>query len=383
VIEFIGASSVSATGTSPIYHCSAGYAWLTAERLGADHRTISFSGKTLQDRPAYPAPTEVGATPSMKAGMDFLFFQNQPAEAHPGPAGLNEWHGWSGVNNPPADVVVCQVGGSNDCATTITPGAFSDLVVSFVRKLRGVYPQAHIFLLTPWYTFSDRSRALVTAVENAATSLRRGSDGLRPDDKVLFVDATGWLMLGSDDFCSDKGHPSNLGHRKAATHLSEVISPITGIPLVAEVRSVIQLNHDSVSIDDADDRFVWLGSYTPAVQGWQVVSSNESYRGGYRLSVASDSAFTYTFTGTFVRIHGPMLPGCSSDVVVTIKTQIDDGSWVVQQGSFSQHDTIPRSSQLLYESPPLLLSKNGRHTLSFYAKDGKPIAFDRLEVGSR
>lgn len=174
----------------------AAFGALTAAALGATHTAIAWSGRGLRvnygdaDQPTVPQ----------------LFERNQPSDAA---------QPWSFVAERMPDAVVIYLG-TNDTWSAPDPGeAFTTDYVSFLERVRAVYPAAHIFVA------AAPERPFVVARAGAAITRREAAG----DTAVHAV------VFDAYDAAHGKGcdhHPSAAAHRAMAKTLTAAIRATLG-----------------------------------------------------------------------------------------------------------------------------------------------------------
>jgi hypothetical protein len=180
------------------------YAWLTGERLGAEHTQIAYSGITLADGYHYSW--------NQWPGMESAYFKLQPVNhcADVACAAVPAWN----FSNYTAKLVVVNLG-TNDgfLGDGRTPlASFQSRYTAFLQNIRAKYPAAEIFVLR---TFIGSYVAETQAAVNARVSAG--------DDKVHFIDTTGWLEAPADFV--DWVHPTDAGHVKVTNRLLPILQP--------------------------------------------------------------------------------------------------------------------------------------------------------------
>jgi hypothetical protein len=132
---------------------------------------------------------------------------------HGGVGTAAESFGWNYAGSPsdfrPDAVVVNE--GTNDGgypSEQFRPG-----YLEYLRKIRAANPEAWIFAMRPFggYHADDIAWAV----------------GEMRDDRIVYVDTTGWLSVEAGDF-NGTAHPNIQGHVKAARLLVDVIEKVTG-----------------------------------------------------------------------------------------------------------------------------------------------------------
>ena len=202
LVEFVGDSITSGVVTSEMVVTD--YAWLTGERLGADHTQVSYPGITLVD------PT--WSSPNVPTGMESLYFKLQQAD-HCSDVACAANPQWNFANYA-AKLVVVNLG-SNDANRSVPGATFQSRYTTFLQNIRAKYPNADIFALR---TFNGFYQAETLAAVNA----RVGAG----DDKVHYIDTTGWI--DSTDL-PDTLHPNDGGHVKITYRLLPILLPYLGM----------------------------------------------------------------------------------------------------------------------------------------------------------
>ncbi|MGP3966124.1 GDSL-type esterase/lipase family protein [Streptomyces sp. 6N223] len=183
LIEFVGDSITVGTTTSA-NHLTA-YPWLIGEQLGAEHTAIAQGGACL-------------------VAADCVGLEQQFAKLNPN-APEPDWD----FSRYQADAVVINLG-TNDIGHDVSGEQFQAAYTNLLRTVRASYPDAWIFAMR---TFRERYVAETQAAVD--TVIGEG------DDRVSFVDTTGWL--GESDL-SDAVHPNDQGHRTITEHLAPIIA---------------------------------------------------------------------------------------------------------------------------------------------------------------
>jgi lysophospholipase L1-like esterase len=183
LIEFVGDSITVGTTTSA-NHLTA-YPWLIGEQLGADHTAIAQGGACLVAADC--------------VGLEQQFGKLNPNAPDP------DWD----FSRYQADAVVINLG-TNDVGHDVSGEEFQAAYTNLLHTARAAYPDAWIFAMR---TFRERYVPETQAAVN--TVIGEG------DDRVSFVDTTGWLGEGD---LSDSVHPNDQGHRTITEHLAPIIA---------------------------------------------------------------------------------------------------------------------------------------------------------------
>jgi len=324
--EFIG-DSITAGETTTDYAVS-DYAWLTGERLGADHTQIAYPGITLSDGYHYSNNTF--------PGMESLYFKLQQANRCPDVAcAANPLWDFSKYT---AKLVVVNIG-TNDANNSVPSATFQSRYTTFLQNVRGKYPNADIFVLR---TFGGYYQAETQAAVNAR--LNAG------DAKLHYVDTTGWLQSPTD--FTDGLHPTDAGHVKVTNRLLPILLPYVG---------VVTLNDTQFSYDS--------GANWPS--GWQT----GAYQNDNHWSSVANAYYQVPFNGTQVRLFGGKAPSHGIAAV-----SVDGGAETyIDTYAAARADGVP-----LWSSPVLTA---GNHTLkvrstgqSNASSSGSFVTGDRVDV---
>ncbi|MBE6683991.1 MAG: hypothetical protein E7595_07620 [Ruminococcaceae bacterium] len=201
-IEFIGDSITCGYGvlglsSDPTYLTyqqdgTYGYAYLTAEKLGAEGRYISISGKGI-------VCNCNGDRTDIKAG-EYYNLVSRTGDV------CND--GWQ------ADVVVINIG-TNDCGGPAPDDEFSDAAKDLIAKVRARYPEAHIV-----WMYGMMSQLYVKVLRKTI------SEVAKQDEKVhfLYVDT----IFGNESETGANGHPNVRASIRASTKLAKKIRTVTG-----------------------------------------------------------------------------------------------------------------------------------------------------------
>jgi lysophospholipase L1-like esterase len=302
LVEFVGDSITFGQTTTD--QAVSSYAWITGERLGAEHTQIAYPGITLADGYHYSW--------NNWPGMESLYFKLQQANRCPDVAcaGNPQWD----FANYTAKLVVVNLG-TNDANNAVPSATFQSRYTTFLQNIRAKYPNADIFALR---TFGGYYQAETQAAVNA----RLGAG----DAKVHFVDTTGWLD-SSTDF-TDGLHPSDAGHVKVTNRLLPILLPYVG---------VVTLNDNKFSYDNTAN---WPS-------GWQT----GAYQNDNRWSTVANASYQVPFNGTQVKLYGGK---ASSHGIAAVS--VDGGA----ETFVDTYAAVRNDNTLLWSSPVL---PAGDHTL--------------------
>ncbi|MDH7460119.1 GDSL-type esterase/lipase family protein [Chitinophagaceae bacterium 26-R-25] len=185
LIEFIG-DSITAGYTDDQANVS-DYAWISAERLGAEHTQIAYPGITLVS--GYP-----------KGGMVNQYFRMGSPASIVSPM-------WE-MNKYVPDMIVINLG-TNDNNKRVPDSVLQANYTEFLFKIRKQFPNAQVLVMR---TFLGVKASPTLAAVNVRIAAG--------DTKLHYVDTEGWLTKA--DY-GDGLHPSVEGQIKAAGLLMPVI----------------------------------------------------------------------------------------------------------------------------------------------------------------
>ncbi len=186
LIEFVGDSITAGTTSSQL--AVTDYAFVTGERLNADHTQIAIGGMCLSETSdgCWAHETRYWMSSGGQAGTDLWDFTRYTAAA-----------------------VVINLG-TNDKSHGVSGADFQADYVTFLTKLRAKFPNAKLLAMR---TFIGRY-----AAETQAAVRARNASG---DTAVSYVDTTGWLP---SDGLSDSVHPNDKGHLAIADRLAPILT---------------------------------------------------------------------------------------------------------------------------------------------------------------
>ncbi|RYD89936.1 MAG: hypothetical protein EOP54_24775, partial [Sphingobacteriales bacterium] len=196
LMEYIG-DSITAGFKDTQANVSA-YGWVCAEGLNAEHTQIAWPGIKLLSGSSYKA-------------MDYQYLKLKGNYNDPSTTA-----NWDFSKYTPQIVVVNL--GTNDNPAETTNAAFQSAYTSFLATVRSKFPNAEIFAMRTFVgVWESATLAAVNARINAG------------DNKVHFVNTSGWLTANASDYLpGDNTHPSVSGQAKAGNLLKSVIAPYVG-----------------------------------------------------------------------------------------------------------------------------------------------------------
>lgn len=329
LVEFIG-DSITA-GHSTTQGAVTDYAWLTGERLGAEHTQIAYSGITLADGYHY-------AQNPTWPGMESMYFKLKPVNHCSDIACANN-PAWN-FSNYAAKLVVVNLG-TNDAFIGVPDNTFQSRYTTFLQNIRAKYPNADIFALR---TFGNHYVGQTQAAVNARVSAG--------DTKVRFIDTSGWLDASSDFGPNDNVHPLDAGHVKITNRLLPILLPYMG---------VVTVNNTQFRFDNTA---YWA-------YGWQA----GAYQSDNHWSGTENSYYQVPFSGTQIKLYGGRAPWHGIAAV-----SIDGGP----ETNVDTYAATRADGVLLWSSPVLAA---GSHTLKVRVTGGKNdnstntfITADRVDV---
>ncbi|CEP09339.1 hypothetical protein [Parasitella parasitica] len=234
LVEFVGHDLTLGLGTSQTIFSS--FAWLASELLGIEHSQIAYKDAALID------------------GMEKKYFdwtlllnQQQPQQT-----------------KSPWSVVILL--GSNDHQTDYASNEYRTTLDNFLTKIRDtLYKHASIFVLSE--PLGDMFRPSQQSVLDMAH---------RGDQNVYFVDTTGWLRYGPNNY-RDKGHLTDAGHELLAKKLAPLLQ--------------VKLTRPRDPLPGPPPN--------PNLPGdWQTMDVGQENRIGLPGTVSTDSATTFTLWGS-------------------------------------------------------------------------------------
>jgi lysophospholipase L1-like esterase len=325
LVEFVGDSITTGVTTTNVVLSD--YAWLTGERLSADHTQVSYPGITLADGYHYSSNTF--------PGMESLYFKLWQANRCPDVActGNPAWN----FANYTAKLVVVNLG-SNDINNSVPSATFQSRYTGFLQNIRAKYPNADIFALR---TFGGFYQAETQAAVNARVSAG--------DAKVHYIDTTGWLASG--DF-SDGLHPNDGGHVKVSNRLLPVLLPYLG----RVTRNDSQFSYDNTA-------------------NWPSGGQDGAYLNDNHWSSVTNASYQVPFTGTQVKLYGALAPAHGIAAV-----SVDNGS----ETAIDAYSANRKDDVLLWTSPVLSAGQHSLKVRTTGAKNasasGTYVVGDRVDV---
>ncbi|HEY9106315.1 MAG TPA: GDSL-type esterase/lipase family protein, partial [Roseateles sp.] len=259
LVEFIGDSITFGQGTTDL--AVSDYAWITGERMGAEHTQIAYPGITLVDGYHYSW--------NNFPGMESLYFKLWQANRCPDVActGNPAWN----FANYTAKLVVINLG-TNDGNNSVPSATYQSRYAGFLQNIRAKYPNADIFALRP---FGGHYQTETQAAVNARISAG--------DNKLHYIDTTDWLTYPADYV--DGAHPNDGGHVKASNRLLPILLPYLG----------------KVTLNDTKFNYDTTGN-------WPSGSQSGAYLDDNHWSSVTNAYYQVPFTGTQVKLYGGQAP---------------------------------------------------------------------------
>lgn len=305
VIEFIGDSITAGHSTSN--GALKDYAWLVAEKMGADHTQIAVSGIAL----VHGYFHKNGPWP----GMESLYFKTR--------SGV-DCQDMACANNPPWNfatyspkLIVINLG-TNDAFLNVPKDKFLERYTAFLLALRAKHPTAEIAALG---TFGGHYLLETEAAVNSRVSAG--------DTKVHFVKTENWV-LRSDT--ADGVHPHDDGQVK-----------IAGL-LLPELQKYLGSNSTPTTVNDTQFSYDNVANWP---SGWQ----SGAHQNDNHWSNVPNAYYQLQFTGTQVNVYGGRAPMHGIAAI-----SVDGGP----ETSVDTYAATRADNVLLWSSPTLAA---GPHTL--------------------
>ncbi|MFD0714555.1 S-layer homology domain-containing protein [Paenibacillus sp. GCM10027626] len=299
LIEFIG-DSITVGYRMPDVALDS-YAWLAGEELNADHMQIAYTGICLQTGIACYTPNSLG--------MSEQYFKLRTGDDVNSP----DWD--FGRYEP--DAVVINLG-TNDDKFQVGAATFQRTYTDFLAQIRERYPHAHLIALKTFGGF-------MTEPTKAAVEGRIAAG----DEKVHFIDTSGWVDAYPSSDYFDSLHPSKAGHEKIARQLVPVLRdyleqapPLVTVPdAPTQIQAIAGDRSATVSFNPPEND----GGNT--ITGYEVVSSPDNIIASGASSPIIVKGLTngtqYTFTVKAINNVGSSATSSASNAVTPAAQQPD------------------------------------------------------------
>lgn len=178
-------------------------AWpfLTGEGLKAEHNVNAQPGAALTDIVSF----------GNQHGVSFQFFRTEDT-GYFFTTDHNFTTPWDFRRDEPEPTHVVIHIGANDSAQNVTADAFTQTFLTFIGRLRKLYPRQPIFVFTPWgWPNADGTIGQYYPGTHASIVEDRRAEG---DKNIFLVNTTGWVTFA--DVFPDNQHPNVEGHQKIA-----------------------------------------------------------------------------------------------------------------------------------------------------------------------
>ncbi|KAM5540984.1 hypothetical protein V8D89_005295 [Ganoderma adspersum] len=178
-------------------------AWpfLTGEFFGAEHNINAQPGAALTDIVSY----------GNEHGVSYQYFKTEDT-GYFYTTDHNYTTPWNFLRDCPEPTHVVVHIGANDASQNVTADAFVQTFLTFLGRLRGLYPTAPFFVFTPWgWPSADGSVSYYYEGQYERIVSERHQAG---DMNTFLVNTTGWVTW--DDIFPDNQHPNVPGHQKIA-----------------------------------------------------------------------------------------------------------------------------------------------------------------------
>ncbi|KAI8996285.1 SGNH hydrolase [Trametes punicea] len=179
-------------------------AWpfLTGEFFRAEHRVNAQPGAALSDIVSY----------GNEHGLSYQYFRTEDT-GYFYTTDHNYTTPWNFARDRPAPTHVVIHIGANDASQNVTADSFVETYLTFLARLRSLYPVQPIFVFTPWgWPNADGSVSYYYQGQYERIVQERHVIG---DRSVFLVNTTGWVTW--EDVFPDNQHPSVAGHQKIAS----------------------------------------------------------------------------------------------------------------------------------------------------------------------
>ncbi|EWC46780.1 hypothetical protein DRE_04025 [Drechslerella stenobrocha 248] len=215
-IEMIGDSLTAGyTGT---YESTSGTGWNLCEGFGnVEFSIIAYTGICLTDKACWGSPRgqlyQWMRTSDTSPRAIQKYGQTPPA--------------WPFSSRQAADIVIINLGTNDASSRTTTPAVSdADFQANYIKLIKSVfekYPNTKIIVVQPWMgyyragsgnTYRQSPNTYKAAIRGAVNSFGGASGG------VHYFDTSG-ILQHSD--INPKGHPTDVGHIKLASHLMQFI----------------------------------------------------------------------------------------------------------------------------------------------------------------
>lgn len=178
-------------------------AWpfLTGEFFEAEHNINAQPGAALTDIVSY----------GNEHGVSYQYFKTEDT-GYFDTTDHNYTTPWNFLRDRPAPSHVVVHIGANDASQNVTADAFVQTFLTFLGRLRGLYPATPFFVFTPWgWPSADGSISYYYDGQYERIVSERHRAG---DRNTFLVNTTGWVTW--DDVFPDNQHPNVPGHQKIA-----------------------------------------------------------------------------------------------------------------------------------------------------------------------
>jgi len=176
-------------------------AWpfLTGETLKAEHNVNAQPGAALSDVVSF----------GNQHGVSFQFFRTEDT-GYFFTTDHNFTTPWNFKRDQPEPTHVVIHIGANDSAQNITADAFTQTFLTFLAKLRVLYPNQPILVFTPW-GWPNADGTIGQYYEGVHADIVQ-KERAKGDHNIFLVNTTNWVTFA--DVFPDNQHPNIEGHQK-------------------------------------------------------------------------------------------------------------------------------------------------------------------------
>ncbi|KAH9886685.1 SGNH hydrolase [Cubamyces lactineus] len=206
-LQFIGDSLSAGVGSGSqgqFLPQGVNQAWpfLTGEAFKAEHRVNAQPGAALSDIVSY----------GNEHGLSYQFFKTEDT-GYFYTTDHNFTTPWNFARDHPAPTHIIIHIGANDASQNVTAASFVQTYLTFLDRLRGLYPFQPIFVFTPWgWPNADGTVSYYYRGQYERIVRDRHLSG---DRNTFLVNTTGWVTW--EDVFPDNQHPNVDGHQKIAS----------------------------------------------------------------------------------------------------------------------------------------------------------------------
>jgi len=234
-VEFIGDSLMA--GYSATYEAFSGFAYTIGAGLGnVEFSVTAYPGVCLHDASCWGNPR----------GQEFQWYRTVDTS----PRALSLYGSdpplWDFEAHTPADLVIINIGtNDNNTANPVTREQYLQSYIDFIPKVRTVYPNAQIVLMSLWNGFSrtGNSYRQVGAYNEEIYQVYKKYEA---DGNVHYFNSTGILQHND---VGPQYHPTDVGHIKVCCYQACIMRKI----------ALLTVKPDCQSCHPVYSSQIWLG----------------------------------------------------------------------------------------------------------------------------